>query len=127
MQFDKLFYIFYDDDNRLGDILSEIANGQDQHESQKILDDHIETLQNNDNELMQRIDGPLELFALPTWRLALWPVFFGQAIDITDAEALEELHFLKGELEAKGAIRYWPRDKKAPGHRGDEDSGARRC
>jgi hypothetical protein len=125
MQFDKLFYIFYDDENCLGDILSEIAESQDEHEFQKILDDHIDTLQNNDKELMHRIDGAIGTLRSTHLEVGFVAGFlYGQAFDITDPGALKELHFLKAKLEAEGVIRYWPRDKKAPELPGKEDPGA---
>ena len=127
MKFEKLFEIFYDENDRLGDILSEMAEGQDQDESRKILDDHIEGLRNNDSGLMLRLDE-----ALATLRSAYMDVgfvagfLFGQAFDMTDPEGLKEIHSLKARLEAEGVIRYWPRDKKTPDQPGKESAGASR-
>ena len=127
MKFEKLFDTFNDEDHCIRDVLSKIAQSGDHGKSQKILNDHIEELQKNDNKLMQRVDEALTTLLIAHMDVSFVAGFlFGQAFDVRDPKVLEEVHSLKAILEAKGIIRYWPRDKKAPDHPGKEDTGASR-
>lgn len=124
MKFKKLFQMFNDEEDRLADILSEIAEGLDEGESRKIFDEHTEALRNNDRELMLKVDAALGFLISAYMDVGFLAGFlFGQAFDMMDPEGLEEIHSLKARLEAEGAIRYWPREKKAPETPAKEDSG----
>lgn len=125
MEFVKLFQMFNDEEDRLSDILSEVADGRDEDNPKKIFDDHTEWLRNIDLDKMLEVDEALGALMSAYMDVGFVAGFiFGQAFDVTDPEVLEEIHSLKARLEAEGAIRYWPRDKKAPKRSGDEDSGA---
>lgn len=125
MKFEKLFDTFNDEDHCIRDVLSKIANSVDQGKSQKLLDDHIERLQKNDSKLMLRVDEALATLLVAHMDVSFVAGFvLGQAFDVVDTKALKEIHSMKAKLEAKGVIRYWPRDKKAPDHPRKEDTGA---
>jgi len=124
MKFEKLFDTFNDEDHCIRDVLSKIAQSGDHGKSQKILDDHIEELQKNDNKLMQRVDEALTTLLIAHMDVSFVAGFlFGQAFDVVDAEALKDIHSMKEKLKAKGVIRYWPKGK-APEKPAKTDSEA---
>lgn len=120
MKFKKLFNIF-DEDYELTDVLAGIADSK--NESRKFLNDHIRSVKDSGEvqkslEVEERINQ-LTIDHSNVYFVAGFAI--GQAFNVTDQGALEEIKFLEKKLA--NVLGCWPR-KKTPDQAAKQDSGA---